>query len=164
MRTIRSLRKHHYLRRAGMFLVVVALIAAILSCTPAPPPKYTLTMAADPVAGGTATDQISEGRYEAGAVVNITAAAAACYGFVNWNDAPAGAFADANAATTTFTMPAQDVTVTAHFELTPPNHFKFYGVDEAMAEYVGKDVQLVDQFGAIDATVGWPLFFGNPVE
>jgi len=150
-------------RKLLMVMVVAAMIIAIVvpGCTP--PTTYNLTMAADPAVGGTATDEVNTSPYAAGTVVNITAVAAPCYRFVNWT-APAGTFANANAAGTTFTMPAQNVTVTAHFELTPPNHFKFYGVDEAMAGYVGKDVQLVDQFGAIDATVGWPLFFGNPVE
>ncbi len=150
--------------RKLLLLAVAAIIIAAMvvpGCTP--PTLYSLTMAADPAVGGTATDEISEGRYAAGTVVNITATAAACYGFINWT-APEGTCADWTGGETTFIMPARDVIVTAHFDLTPPNHFKFYGVDEAMAEYVGKDVQLVDQFGAIDATVGWPLFFGNPVE
>ena len=150
--------------RKLLLLVVAAIVITAMvvpGCTP--PTTYALTMAADPAVGGTAIDHVNTSPYAAGTVVNITAVAAPCYRFVNWT-APAGTFADANAVGTTFTMPAEAVTVTAHFELTPPNHFKFYGVDEATAEYVGKDVQLVDQFGAIDATVGWPLRFGNPVE
>ena len=81
-------------------------------------PTYALTMAADPVGGGTATDQTNTGPYEEDELVSIKAQAAAGYRFVNWT-APAGSFANANAAETTFTMPAQAVTVTAHFELIP---------------------------------------------
>jgi len=81
-------------------------------------PTYALTMAADPVGGGTATDQTNTGPYEEDELVSIKAQAAAGYRFVNWT-APAGSFANANAAETTFTMPGQAVTVTANFELIP---------------------------------------------
>ncbi|MCK4305126.1 MAG: hypothetical protein KAY24_12890, partial [Candidatus Eisenbacteria sp.] len=47
---------------------------------------------------------------------DITATATGAYEFVNWT-APAGTFADASAATTTFTMPSQAVTVTANFAI-----------------------------------------------
>jgi len=78
-------------------------------------PTYALTMAVTPPGSGTATDQTGAGSYQAGAQVSIKAQAAAGYYFVNWT-APAGAFTNASSATTTFTMPAQAVTVTAHFE------------------------------------------------
>ena len=61
-------------------------------------------------------------------------------------------------------MPARDVTVTANFELVPPDHFKFYDVEWETAPEIGIDVQLVDQFGAIDATVEKAASFGNSVE
>jgi uncharacterized repeat protein (TIGR02543 family) len=77
---------------------------------------YYLTMAVAPPGSGTATDLTGTSPYAAGTVVNINAVAAADYWFVGWT-APAGSFANANAAATTFTMPAQNVTVTAHFEL-----------------------------------------------
>jgi len=90
-------------------------------CNPATPDAvYALTMAADPEAGGTATDLTDESPYAAGTVVNITTAAAPGYQFGNWT-ALAGAFGNATAAETTFTMPAQNVTVTANFEeVSPP--------------------------------------------
>jgi len=78
------------------------------------PTTYELTMAADPEAGGTATDLTNASPYAAATVVNIQAVANPGYRFVNWT-APAGTFANATAATTTFTMPAQNVTVTANF-------------------------------------------------
>jgi Divergent InlB B-repeat domain len=79
---------------------------------------YVLTMAANPPAGGTATDLTDGSPYAEGTEVTIEAVAAEGYEFVNWT-APAGAFGNANAAETTFTMPAQNITVTANFEETP---------------------------------------------
>jgi Divergent InlB B-repeat domain len=79
-----------------------------------PPATYALTMAANPVGGGTATDLTNASPYTADTVVNIKAQATAGYRFVNWT-APAGTFGNATAAETTFTMPAQNVTVTANF-------------------------------------------------
>ncbi len=78
-------------------------------------PTYELTMAADPVEGGTAADDTGNSPYAAGTVVDISAVANEGYEFVNWT-APAGTFGDANLEATTFTMPAEDVTVTANFE------------------------------------------------
>ena len=161
MRTIFNLRRYNPLKRAGVLLIVVALVAGIIGCVPTD--TYELTMAVNPAGSGTATDVTGTSPYASGTVVNITAVAAQCYRFVNWS-APAGTFADANAADTTFTMPAQDVTVTANFEAVPADHFKFYTVAFETAPEVGKDVQLVDQFGSFDALVGDAVLFGNPVE
>jgi len=80
---------------------------------------YDLTMAVAPGGSGTATDLTNTSPYTAGTGVNIQAAANPGYRFVNWT-APAGTFGNATAATTTFTMPAQNATVTARFELVPP--------------------------------------------
>jgi uncharacterized repeat protein (TIGR02543 family) len=80
---------------------------------------YDLTMAVAPGGSGTATDLTNTSPYTAGTGVNIQAAANPGYRFVNWT-APAGTFGNATAATTTFTMPAQNVTVTANFALIPP--------------------------------------------
>jgi hypothetical protein len=76
---------------------------------------YNLTMAVAPVGTGTATDVTNASPYAEGVTVSIKAVAATGYRFVNWT-APAGIFGNANAAETTFTMPAQDVTITANFE------------------------------------------------
>jgi hypothetical protein len=75
-------------------------------------------MGANPGAGGTATDLTNDSPYVEGAQISIEAVAAGGYHFVNWT-APAGGFDDANAAQTTFTMPAQNVTVTTNFEPLP---------------------------------------------
>ena len=78
------------------------------------PPTYDLTMAADPAEGGTATDLTAESPYAEETEVEIKAEAADGYRFVNWT-APAGTLDDDEAAEATFTMPGEDVTVTAHF-------------------------------------------------
>jgi uncharacterized repeat protein (TIGR02543 family) len=78
---------------------------------------YTLAMAASPIMGGTAYDVSGESPYNEGGVVSIQAIAASGYQFAGWA-APAGSFANAYAAATTFTMPGQDVTVTATFQVT----------------------------------------------
>ena len=161
MKAILSLRRHHYLKTVSVFLIAVILIAGVVSCTP--PATYDLTMAENPAVGGTATDETGTSPYAEGAVVDVEAVAADCYRFVDWT-APAGTFGDANNATTTFTMPARDVTVTANFELVPPDHFKFYEVDSETAVPIDKVVQLEDQFGTFEATVGKAVSFGNPVE
>ena len=78
--------------------------------------EYTLTMAASPLMGGTATDLTGASPYQEGEVVSIQAATASDYQFVRWQ-APAGSFSNTNTAVTSFTMPAADVTVTAVFEV-----------------------------------------------
>ena len=118
MKIILSSRRHHYVARVSTFLIVVALILGVVGC--GPPTRYNLTMAVAPGGSGTATDLTNASPYTAGSVVNITAVAAAGYQFANWT-APAGTFGSATAATTTFTMPAQNVTVTANFMPAPPS-------------------------------------------
>lgn len=81
-----------------------------------PSASYNLTMAVSPAGAGNATDVTNASPYAAGVGVSIKAVAAAGYHFVNWT-APAGGFTNASSATTTFTMPAQAVTVTANFEV-----------------------------------------------
>ena len=79
---------------------------------------YELTMAADPEIGGTAIDVTNESPYAENTEISIKAEANEGYQFVNWT-APAGEFDNANEAETTFTMPPQNVTVTANFEPIP---------------------------------------------
>jgi len=162
MKTIPSLRKHHYPRSIGVLLIVVALVAVTASCGGGTAPTYDLTMAVSPTDGGTATDVTGGSPYEEGANVNIQADPALGYQFVMWS-APAGAFANANAAATTFTMPAQDVTVTAHF-VGPLDHFKGYEVADSTP--LDGDVILSDQFfpDGFDAIVQDARFFFNPTD
>jgi len=161
MKAIPSLRGRRYLRSIGILLIAVVLVAGILSCEPGD--TYELIMAANPAEGGTATDETGGSPYGVLESVDIKAVADPCYRFVSWS-APVGIFANATAAETTFLMPAQDVIVTANFELVPADHYKFYTVDWEEALYVGTDVKLVDQFGTYNVKVGNPISFGNPVQ
>ena len=126
MKIILSSRIHHYVEKVGIFLIMAALIVGMPGCEPAgcaggqganPPGtqvRFNLTVAPNPVAGGTAADLTNASPYAAGTVVSIQAVAAAGYQFVNWS-ATTSTFGNATAANTTFTMPAQAVTVTANF-------------------------------------------------
>jgi uncharacterized repeat protein (TIGR02543 family) len=80
--------------------------------------EYTLTVAASPIMGGTAYDVTGTSPYMPGENVSIQAVAASGYQFVRWT-ATAGTGANASAAATTFTMPAQNVVVTANFQVIP---------------------------------------------
>jgi uncharacterized protein (TIGR02145 family) len=73
------------------------------------PTTYTLTLPVSPAEAGTTT---GAGEYEAGTVVTLTATPASGYKFVSWTEGVAGALE----ATTTFTMPASNVPLTANFE------------------------------------------------
>jgi hypothetical protein len=119
--TILGFKRRRYLKRVGVFLIAIALIVGMVSCDGScggggggGVGPYTLLMAANPVAGGTATDLTGGSPYAANTSVNIQASANPGYQFVNWS-APAGTFGNATAAQTNFTMPAQNVTVTANF-------------------------------------------------
>lgn len=72
-------------------------------------------MAVEPEGSGTATDETGESPYKEGDEVDILAIPDPVteYQFVNWT-APAGSFEDATEPDTTFTMPGEDVTVTAN--------------------------------------------------
>ena len=81
---------------------------------PAPPVQYNLSIAS--TTGGSVTIP-GEGvfPYYAGAQVQLLAESEAGYQFIGWT-AQAGNFSDETGKETTFTMPAQAVTVTASFE------------------------------------------------
>ncbi|HEX9976633.1 MAG TPA: hypothetical protein VGA82_05215, partial [Dehalococcoidales bacterium] len=143
----------------SVLVIAIVLLAALApSCGGAR--TFALTMAVNPPGSGTATDLTGGSPYAQGTVVNITATPLGSYQFVKWT-APAGAFANLNAATTTFTMPAQNITATANFR-GPLDHFKCYSV--ADASRVDKSVTLTDQFVSINATVGQAVWFANPAQ
>ena len=74
------------------------------------PAIYTLTVNLNGGSGNT-----TSGQYPAGEVVNIDAGRRSNYRFTGWTTSSGGSFADASSASTTFTMPAGNVTVTAQF-------------------------------------------------
>ena len=141
------------------FALLLAISLGVVGCDGT---RYNLTMAVSPPGAGTTTPSGTTAQ-AANAAVNIKAVATPPYQFVKWT-APAGTFTNANAAQTKFTMPAQDVTVTAHF-MAPLDHFTGYWVDQNTAPYIGEEgVYLEDQFCAVNATVEYALGFGNPAE
>lgn len=83
---------------------------------PGPYPPYSyhyLTMTANPSGAGVVS---SSGYHIAGENVPISAVSNPGYAFNNWTRSPAvGIFGNASSPTTTYTMPAQAVTVTANF-------------------------------------------------
>ncbi len=105
-----------------MLAAIMVVSLAIPGCAPenGVPDEYDLTMAVSPVVTPVAgtTDPIGTTSREEGEEIGIEANAADGWEFVNWT-AAAGTFGDATALATTFTMPAQGVTVTANFEPVP---------------------------------------------
>ena len=73
---------------------------------------YAVTVNRNNSSYGTVT---GAGSYASGAIVNITATPAGGYEFVNWETSDGVTFADANSASTSFTMIGSTVTVTANF-------------------------------------------------
>ena len=74
---------------------------------------YSLTV--DSTTGGSASDVTNSSPYSSGEVVDISASPDTGYEFVEWT-APAGTFDDSTMADTNFTMPDEDVTITANFQ------------------------------------------------
>lgn len=84
-----------------------------------PPTTYTISAVVTPVDAGTVTvnSSTSPVSIEANSTVNLVATPSSGYRFTGWTSSNVDvAFADPSSASTTFTMPADDVTVTANFE------------------------------------------------
>ena len=79
------------------------------------PAIYTLTVNLNGGSGNT-----TGGVYPAGEVVNIDAGSRSNYRFDGWTSSNGGSFADASSASTTFTMPAENVTITANWQYDSP--------------------------------------------
>ena len=75
-------------------------------------PAYTFTLTVDLNGGSGST---TGGEYAKNAVVNIDAGSRSNYRFTGWTTSNGGSFADASSASTTFTMPAADTTITANW-------------------------------------------------
>ena len=76
---------------------------------------YTLTVNLNGGSGST-----TGGKYPEGEVVHIDAGSRSNYRFTGWTTSNDGSFADASSASTTFTMPAADTTITANWQYDPP--------------------------------------------
>ena len=75
--------------------------------------RYTVTVVADPAEMGTVTEG---GEYKEGEKVTLTATANDNYRFVNWT---IGSDVISTDASFEYTVPTENVTITAHFELKP---------------------------------------------
>ena len=121
MKTILSSRRHHFVTRASIFLVMVALIAGMVGCDGGSGGvEYDLIISS--TTGGSVTEP-GEGvfTYDEGTVGNLVADAEEGYYFVNWTG-DVDTIANINGATTTITM-ADDYEITANFAQIPPGQF-----------------------------------------
>lgn len=84
------------------------------------PQTYTLTLVANPHSGGIV---YGGGNYEEDESVTVTATPASGYQFVNWT---IGASVISTNASFNYTMPASNVTLTANFEVIPPDMYTLY--------------------------------------
>ena len=89
----------------------------VITWVAAPEPDYYLTITSTACCTVTTPGEGTSTRSE-GEVVNLVATPGAGCWFVYWS-ATAGTFGNPNAAATTFTMPGQNATVTAHCEAVP---------------------------------------------
>ncbi|NPV90806.1 MAG: hypothetical protein HPY50_08545 [Firmicutes bacterium] len=89
----------------------------------APVNTYTLTLYADPAAGGTAIDETDDGPYPVDTAVKVAAAANSGYRFVNWT---VDDIVVSTSATFEYTMPARDVVLVANFASTMPQSVSIF--------------------------------------
>jgi uncharacterized repeat protein (TIGR02543 family) len=87
---------------------------------PNPPDEYTLNVIGG--VGGTVSGTIS-GAYVEGYFVSVVAEADSGYNFTGWTITGADIIGGEFAKPATFNMPANAVTLTANFELNPPNEY-----------------------------------------
>jgi uncharacterized repeat protein (TIGR02543 family) len=120
------------MKKAGILLVMAALITSMVGCGNAAPTKYTLTLAVAPVGSGAAADLTNASPYAAGTEISIEAVANPGYSFAGWT-APAGTFTDAGAAQTAFTMPAQNAIVTASFAIVISDWYDLEAVRDSLS-------------------------------
>jgi len=101
-------------KRASIFLMIVALVIGMAGCTPSFTPQYTIKISS--TTGGTVTVP-GEGlfRYPAGTVVNLVAESDRGYEFGAWVS-NAGTIADVYDATTTITLDKNYYFVIADFD------------------------------------------------
>jgi hypothetical protein len=120
MKRILALTKHHCVKRVGIFLITVALIAGMTGCVPETEPdseptpsvRYNLTVSSTP-GGSVTTPGEGTSTYDVGTEVDLVAEAEEGYQFTEWTGT-VGTMADVNAASTTVTMNGQ-YAITANF-------------------------------------------------
>jgi hypothetical protein len=102
MKIILSSKRHHYLARISIFLILLALIAGIVGCNLTP---YRHSLGISSTEGGSVTEP-GEGMfllYSEGRVLDLVATPDPGYHFVNWTG-NVDTIADVEDATTTITM------------------------------------------------------------
>ncbi|MDR1066692.1 MAG: InlB B-repeat-containing protein [Clostridiales bacterium] len=120
----------YYTQDILSFTMPARLVTVVAEFEPAPPDTYELSITALPEFGGTVT---GEGEYLENGLVTVTAEPNEGYRFVMWqNDGATSMNAEYS-----FNMPANDLTLTAVFELLPPSKYTLT-VEAAPAE--GGDV------------------------
>jgi len=98
---------------------------------------FTLTLVANPANGGTVNNV--GGEYQAGAEITLIATPAEGYNFVNWTK---GGDVVSTNPEFVYTMPAEDVTLTANFETIPTYTVTFTVKDAANAPIEGATVAI----------------------
>ena len=103
-------------------------------------PKYKLTITAG--SGGSIVTG-TDGNYEAGAIITISANALANYSFAGWTSSDGGSFGNSNSSTTTFVMPAHPVTVKAAFTSIIPsgNQSSSQAIDNILPDMNGNSIK-----------------------
>jgi len=120
METLFASRTRSLMSRISAFLVVVAVVAALVGCVEGPDREYVLTISA--TEGGSVTDPgMGPFTYEFGEAVSLVAAADQGYQFVKWTG-DVRTVDDVESAETTVTVRA-DYSITASFEPAPIVHF-----------------------------------------
>jgi hypothetical protein len=117
MKIEHSSKRHRYLVRVRVFLIMIALIAGTVGCD-----DESYVLAISSTEGGSVTAP-GEGAftYNATTVVNLVAESEESYYFVNWTG-DVETIASVGAAKTTIAM-TDDCEITANFEQIPPGQF-----------------------------------------
>ncbi len=99
---------------------------------------YSITLYAEPEKGGVVS---GTGSYLEGETISISADANEDYEFVNWTG-DTEHLANANSASFSFTMPAEDVTLIANFELTENEYVEVATLAELREKEAGETIYL----------------------
>jgi hypothetical protein len=110
MKTMLGLRRHNYLARVGVLLVIMILIIGTIGC--AEPVQYSLTISSTE-GGAVTTPEDDTFSYDAGTEVPLVALPHTGYRFVNWTG-DVDTIDDVDDASTTITING-DYTITANF-------------------------------------------------
>lgn len=120
---------------------------------PPPPPTYQLSLTASPEGAGTFT---GEGEYEEGELVTITTQVEEGYIFVNWKHNGTEISTEKDF---TYTMPADDVELTAYFVEIPSENIV---IVHDVTAYAGDEITMEVEVQNEDAFVAFQMDFQLP--